>query len=360
MSLPVLHLSGTPYEQGLQHGKELKDRIAHNLDVYFKRFESEVKLTRDEVLSRAIAYRQAIESQNADYTAAMRGVADGSEFDIDEIAALNVRYEIIYYQYSIGIRNDGCTAFAVMPNASANGHLLMGQNWDWIPEVKGALLHTVDADAFETITFTEAGIVGGKIGLNSEGVGLAINGMTTSNDDWSRLSKPFHVRCYEILRQRKFDAAVGVVTESERSCSTNYMIAQAPDHVVDIEAAPGKVCQLNAQNGHLVHTNHFFDPEALGVVEPMQEYRPFSCHRLDRMNTLLEGNESVTIDDLKINLRDHDWQPYSICSHQDPEGPPERQTITVSSIIMDLHERTMHYTDGNPCENEYEMISLMS
>ncbi len=53
-------------------------------------------------------------------------------------------------------------------------------------------------DGLRTLSFTEAGIFGGKIGLNSAGLGLTVNGLTTTDDDWSRLSKPFHVRCYEI------------------------------------------------------------------------------------------------------------------------------------------------------------------
>ncbi|MFL5805078.1 MAG: hypothetical protein ACJ8CR_25455 [Roseiflexaceae bacterium] len=31
MSLPIVYLQGTPYEQGRQHGAALRERIAHNL-----------------------------------------------------------------------------------------------------------------------------------------------------------------------------------------------------------------------------------------------------------------------------------------------------------------------------------------
>ena len=82
MSLPVLYLSGTPYKQGLQHGQRLKDRIAHNVQVYFERFESEVGLSRAEVLARAITYGDAIALQNPEYFAGIEGVADGSGFDV--------------------------------------------------------------------------------------------------------------------------------------------------------------------------------------------------------------------------------------------------------------------------------------
>ena len=362
MTLPVVHLTGTAYEQGVQHGKILKDRIAHNLDVYFNRFERETGLTRPEVLDRARRYAKAIEHQNGDYFAGMRGVAEGSGFAPDDIAALQVRYEILYYQFGKNALSedvDGCTAFAVLPEASANGHLLVGQNWDWIPQVQGAVLHTTDPDGMETLAFTEAGIVGGKIGLNSAGIGLAINGMTSTDDDWSTLAKPFHVRCYEILRARDFEAAMAVVTGESRACSTNFLIAQTPDKVVDIEAAPDKLRLLACERGRLTHTNNFTDPAEIGVAEPPNPKRLFSVGRRSRLGELLGAHEKVAVSDIEDGLRDHVRFPYGICRHA-AEGlePPEHHYITVTSVIMDLTAKTLRLTDGVPCENEYQAVTL--
>ena len=157
------------------------------------------------------------------YFLALRGVADGSGVPLQDIVVLNMRYELLYFQYGVNALVDGCTSFAVLPRATHTGHLLLGQNWDWIPEVRGAVLHTRDDDGLETLSFTEAGIVGGKIGLNSVGLGLAINGLYTTADDWSRLKTPFHVRCYDILRSRTLEQAMSVVTDTPRACSTNFL-----------------------------------------------------------------------------------------------------------------------------------------
>jgi isopenicillin-N N-acyltransferase-like protein len=354
----VLYLSGTPYEQGLQHGQRLKDRIAHNIQVYFERFESEVGLSHAEVLARAVKYGEAIATQSPDYFAGMRGVAEGSGFDFDQLLALNVRHEILYYQRSANAMGDGCTSFAVLLSASANGHLLMGQNWDWIPQVQGAVLHTVKPDGLEAISFTEAGIVGGKIGLNSAGLGLAVNGLHTTDDDWSRLSKPFHVRCYEILRARALEAATQVVTGSERACSTNFLIAQIPDRVADIEAAPDQTRTLGPENGCLVHTNHFLDPDALGVVEPPREGSSSTHHRLDRLRELLAAKRPLGVEAIQGFLRDHKANPHSVCRHEDPDLPPGERYRTVTSVVMDLHTRELYLSDGPPCQGIYERITL--
>lgn len=362
MSLPIVHLTGKPYEQGQQHGAQLKERVARNVAVYFERFEREVGLSRQEVLTRAAKSAGAIAEQNADYFDAMQGVADGSGFSLEEIAALNARYEILYYQFgknAMAELVDGCTAFALRPDATDTHHLYLGQNWDWIPDVAGAVLHTTEPDGLETLAFTEAGIVGAKIGFNSHGVGLCITGMTTTEDDWSRLKKPMHVRCYEILRQTNFDNAVRVVTDTSRSCTTNFLIAQTPDKIADIEAAPDKIRRLEPDaRGVLVHTNHFLDPAQTGVVEPPNPRRPYSVARRDRMGELLASHSPVTIDAIQTYVKDTVNDPFGICRHRNPEEPPEMHYTTVTSIVMDLDARVMHLTDGPPDMSDWQTVSL--
>lgn len=358
MSLPVLHLSGTPYQQGLRHGQVLQERIEHNLALYLERFQREGRLARPELLRRAARYLAALQGQSAEYFENLRGVAQGSGCDLVQLAALNLRYELLYYQFTQIALADGCTALALTPEVTANKHLLLAQNWDWIPGVQGALLHTCEPGGLETLSFSEAGIVGGKIGLNSAGLGLAINGLTSSADDWSRLSRPFHLRCYDILRAPRLEAALQVVTAGPRACSANFLIAQIPDRVSDIESAPDATELWECVNGSIVHTNHFLEPDRLGVVEPPNDKRPYSVQRLGRMRGLLEAKRPISLTDLASYLRDHQGHPYSICRHVDLDEPPEERYDTVTSVIMDLHSRTLQVSDGPPCENEYQQVTL--
>lgn len=362
MALPLIQLNGTPYEQGRQHGEQLRERIAHNVDVYFNRFGEEAGLTRPEVLSRAALYSPQIARQNPDYFRGMEGIADGAGFPLDVIVALNVRYEILYYatvETALALAGvDGCTGFAVAPSESENGHLLLGQNWDWIPQVKGAILHTTEPAGLKTLSFTEAGIYGGKIGLNTAGLGLVINGMTTLDDDWRRLHKPFHVRCYEILRQSTLEDAVRIIDREQRALSGNFMIAQTPDKVIDIEAAPAVLATHTWENGQLIHTNHFLAPDAIGVTEPDRVYRGTSCRRYDRMQELLTATRPVRVADLQTFLQDHVTAPKTICRHEDPTAPVDEQSRTVTSIIMDLHNGTLLSSDGPPCSNPYTAYQI--
>lgn len=356
--LPLIELEGTPYEQGLIHGRLARQQIEHNLAVYFERFQSEGKLTSKEVLKRAGAYWEVLPEQNPDYAEALLGLAEGCGCDLIELVALNVRYEIIYHQFTEeALGRLDCTALAVLPELTAEGHLLMGQNWDWIPQIEGLLLHVREGD-IELLCFTEAGIVGGKLGLNSWGLGLVINGLISTDDDWSRLQKPFHVRCYEILRAKDLDEAVGIITRGERSCSANFLLAQVDAQAVDVEAAPLATRSLAPQGGFLAHTNHFLDPSALGVIEPPTEKRPHSQHRLERVTQLLSSKRPLAVGDLQSYLRDHKGYPYSICHHIDERELPEEHYQTVVSVVMDLHERALWLGAGPPCEGDYRELRL--
>lgn len=358
MTLRAVHVDGDPYNQGFQHGIALGEDIAHNLDVYYDRFQREAELTPEDARARAASYQAQLKSHA--YYDALLGMSRGAAQRILDLLVLNLRYELLYYQYGrcAMSRTDGCTAFAVLPAVSTNHHLLLGQNWDWIPQVKGAVLFTREPDGLQTLTFTEAGIVGGKIGLNAAGLGLAINGLSSTSDDWSRLAMPFHVQCYEILRRRALSQALELIVDGRRSCSANFLLAQTPDQAIDVETAPDAVRLLEPVDSTLVHTNHFLNPALLGIVEPPIERRPHSYSRLARMSALLETQVPVAVADLEVVLRDHDGYPDSVCRHENPDDPPEERCSTVTSAIMDLEARSLRLTDGEPCQHAYQDFSI--
>src|SRR5688572_10528773 len=219
---------------GRAHGEAAREAIAINLELYFRRFADEGGVERGEACRRGAAYLRVIEANALEYGEMVRGIAEASGRPLDEIAALNARYEILYSEFTRTIMEltgqpaptggaDGCTAFAALPEATPDGHLRMGENWDWIPGVRGLMLRVVQPDGLRALCFTEAGIAGGKIGLNSAGIGLAINGLVSTLDSWRRLKTPFHVRTWRVLTSPTLDAALQAILNEERSCSANFL-----------------------------------------------------------------------------------------------------------------------------------------
>src|SRR5947208_7106183 len=98
--LPVLTLKGSPHQIGYGHGKKARPEIEHNLEVYFRRFKSETELSHDIAISRAAKFLEVINKVSPEYADTMKGVAAGSGQEILDITALNVRYELMYSQFS--------------------------------------------------------------------------------------------------------------------------------------------------------------------------------------------------------------------------------------------------------------------
>jgi len=366
----ILDLPGEPYAAGHTHGRQAGALIAANLDIYFDRFQREARLSPADVRARARPYLRVIQAAEPAYAEAMRGVAEGSGLATEDIAVLNARYELIYSQYAtinrargVHAPAGGCTALAVTPQASADGHLWLGQNWDWFPQVRGVVLRQRRADGLTVAAFTEAGIVGGKIGMNSAGLGLVINGLLSNRDDWTRLRTPFHVRTWKVLHTTALADAVRVISGDERACSANFLLGQANGRaeVVDIEAAPHATCALTPSGGLLAHANHFVDPGALEIWQPLAEEKTSTYQRAARMRQLLEaGRRAGTLhaQGLMAILRDHEGHPDSICRHPNPALPEEERVGSVVSVLEDLTARRMYVAAGPPCEDEYREVLL--
>ena len=347
--LPLFSLSGSAFAQGVLHGQVLRHEIRHNLSLYFRRFTLEIGLPEGEVLRRAALYLGALETLHPEYLAGMRGIAQGSGVSLAEVAALNVRYEILYDGFGRTGRVDGCTSFALTPEKTG-GPLLLGQNWDWIPEVKGALIAT-QTEGMRVLGFTEAGIFGPKLGLNSAGLGLVINGLTSAEDDPSRLGIPFHARCYDILRSHTLDAAEAAARAEPQGCSANFLLAQTPEGVRDLEVAPHTVHTLYPEDGALVHANHFSDPSVQGGGLD----RAGSVARQRRLSEQFSGRASLN--DVQTSLRDT-RAPDAVCRHPDLDAPDFERYATVVSAVIDLSERVLYISDGPPDTAPYVRVTL--
>ena len=361
MSVSHFTFSGSSYEQGLAHGETLTDSIAKNIDIYLNRFEIEAGIGKKELLDNTGIYLAILREQSPEYVNGINGISESSNLNIIEIAMLNLRYELLYHalgKYYQEAATDGCTSFALLPEATKNSHIIMGQNWDWVPDVDCVLTTNIDSDGVQRLSFTEAGIFAGKPGMNSAGIGLTVNGMYSSLDDWARLQKPFHLRCYEILRSKSMDEALTTLTGTPRSCTANFILGHAPQRMVNVELAPDNMRLIDPKNGILSHANHFADPNVLGVSEPPNPHRHHSVFRQKRMETLLKEQSPLDITKIQNILKDHDNQPQSLCRHRDDSLPLSQHTITKTAMIMNLEEKKMWVTDGQPCKAEFEEFAI--
>jgi len=367
-TLPILELGDDPFERGLVHGRELASQVADNLDTYLKRFEAG-GLDVEAVKREGHVWADVIAKQNPDYAEEMRGLAEGAQQSLSDIAMLNARYEITYGVFGdeaqasdrkVAAENtDGCTSYGILPSATADGITLMGQNWDWLAGVYGrcAILHLRRSAHPDMVCFTEAGIVGGKIGVNEHGIGLALNGLVSVHDGKYSYEKPVHVRCREVLDATSFDKALLPIVSTRRVCSANFVIGHTDGEVIDLETSPDEISYVYPDDGLFAHGNHFVDPRH--GPSQMERIVPDTLYRAKRLDRLLRTDlGDLDADLIKIALRDHFGEPNSICRHIDPVDPPAKAGQTNASVVIDLGAREMQVSNGPPCSNPFETYSL--
>lgn len=373
-SLPVLELGPDPRERGRVHGSTLAAAVRDNVETYLARFEI-AGASRASVLAQSEGWLDFIRGDNAEYAEEMAGVAAASGVSETEIAMLNARYEITYLAFGSEARRandeiardleqEGCTSFGLLPEATASGKTVLCQNWDWLENVRGRCyvqrIHrssTPGEGKPDVIGFSEAGIVGSKMGVNAAGIGLCVNGLVTPLDGSTGLRKPFHVRCREILDAWRFDQALAPVVATDRTASSNFLIGHADGEIIDIEATPTFCAYIFPENGLVVHANNLM--KEIRTTSVMERIAPNTLYRGPRIDRILR-KDIGRIDMARITaaLQDDFSSPAAICRLPDPSLPPEKRVITVAGIVIDLADRVLHLSDGPPSQAPFVAYPL--
>mgnify|MGYP000725348696 CR=1 FL=1 len=356
---PTIRVRGTPAERGRQLGQQARHQIQHNIELYRELFRHYAGWDWHRVTNYAANFRQPIADYEPRYLIELEGIAAGAGVAVEDILALNVRTEIMFAAVARQAARE-CTAFALLPAATADGHTLIGQNWDWHPGMRDTLivLHAQQDSGPDYVTVVEAGLLA-KMGFNAAGIGLAANALI-SDRDRGDAGVPFHVVLRGLLDAETMTQALAAINRRPRASSANYLVAHRDGEAFNAETAPGNYTRVYADfavGDMIVHTNHFtasrFDLCDVGLWNGPDS--PFRYTRLTHLLRSAAGGLDVAR--LQTALADHFNRPHSICRHPDPAAPAAEQYATIASVIIDLSAGIMWLAEGNPCEVAYRPIA---
>ncbi len=363
-TFPHVRVEGGHRERGRQYGEQARDRVRRSIEAYDEVFSHYAGWRWDDVRNEVRRYVEPIQSFDARYLEEIRGIAEGAGVAFEDVLGINVRTEVMFAAKARKAeaearRVDGCSAFAVLPEASDSGHTLMGQNWDW-------LLHSLDTvvvleatqdEGPDFVTIVEAGLLA-KTGMNSSGIGLTTNALITDQDEGVP-GIPYHLVLRAMLDAENMSDAYAAVQRRFRSSSANYLVASDDGIAVDIEAAPGDFERLflGFPTGDvLLHTNHFVSP-AFDGKDVSLWVMPDSPFRLQRLRCAVDAaGRKLRIDDFQTFLSDHANYPSGVCCHRDARMDELDQGATIASVLMDLDARRMWIADGHPCSSPYREL----
>lgn len=334
---PLYEIAGSAEARGLSYGRQAAARVRQSIGHYHAQL-SAGGLDAAKIHRLARAFVPRVENFDADYVAEMRGIAHGAEVAFEDVMLLNCRTEILQLAKRGLLPEedpDGCTGAILLPEATADGVLLHGQNWDWKSECAetGVVLRIRREDGPDILTFVEAGGLA-RAGLNAAGIAITANYLE-SDRDYRTEGIPLSLLRRKVLEQAHVALAVRAIYATPKSASNNVMLSHGSGWALDIECAPDESFLLEAEGGVLVHANNWRSPVALSKLRDTGiATTPDSVYRDRRvMSALAAKRGRLTMNDLRAALFD-DWQsPWSVCR------PPRMNlggnlSATVAMILM--------------------------
>ena len=218
----VVHVTGTPYEMGFQHGRLLRDRVhavaRHLLDVKAKDMSMEwagVKFASPVPIIQGIQLLQQRFIPEW-YDEELRGVAEGSGVPLADIRVCNFIPELFH-----------CSGFAVSGAATANGLTYHGRvldyGCDWRLQEHPVLVVARPDGKIPFVNVTYAGFIGSVTGMNAERISVGeMGGGGLGNSQ----GVPKAILIREVHHGAGTLAdAVAVFRDSPRTCEYFYVIA---------------------------------------------------------------------------------------------------------------------------------------
>ncbi|MBN1178159.1 MAG: hypothetical protein JXD18_03045, partial [Anaerolineae bacterium] len=342
----MIETKGGPRERGQQQGEGARDDILAALNRYRELLPRAVQMTWEQAVLEARKFLPYAEEAFPQFVEELRGIAEGADVSFHDVWTLNCYEGLTESRQQVW----GCTSMAVRDDCTADGHVLMAHNEDWISVDRDHVYlirgEPDDGPAFMGLTYGPLLV---NVGLNEEGIGVAIDSVYATD---GRVGVPRILCARAVLDARSIADAIRACVPKLRAGGYGYLLSDANGELYCVETSAMNHALLYGEEGWLAHTNHYITFK-MQALEEAGTYAGSNV-RLNRARRLLGGQLGrVTVEGLQAILRDHVNFPDSICAHEDPTDPPHERGQTLVSLVMDLTERMMWAAPGPPCMAEY-------
>jgi isopenicillin-N N-acyltransferase-like protein len=342
----MIKVKGSHKEIGRQIGEAFREQIQHHIqntrELISGSYEY-LELDWDGAKMQGHKYIPFAQERFPEYVDELCGLSEGANVDFDDVGVVNALEAV-----TIDALLSKCTSMAVSETNTADGHVLIAHNEDWIPEDEPDvyLVHAEPDDDPPYLAMTYGALLP-NIGFNAYGIAQVCDSVYPND---SRIGIPRVVVSRAVLAAKTPTEAIRQMLIPRRAAGYNHLLAHESGEIYSVEVSARKFAILYGQDGYMVHTNHYLDP-----TMQMVEYEPDEListrFRYFRANRLLRDSDQHTIKSIQTIQRDHINYPNSICNHAEGDIEPLDREKTVNSMVIDLTARAMHIAWGNPCVN---------
>jgi len=351
---PFVRVGGTHREIGRQIGETCNIQIrrsVENAHILLANAYESLQLTWEGAQIQARKYLPFAQERYPQYVEEMLGIAEGAGVPFDDVVALNAMEAVT----TDALHLTKCTSLAVNEQRTADGHVLISHTEDWLPEDEADvyLVHVTPNDEPPFIAMTYGGLLP-NVGFNSAGIAQCCDSVYPTD---SRIGIPRVIVSRAVLAARTLGDAIRCAISPHRAAGYNHLIVHDSGELYNVEVSAKRFAVLYGQEGFVVHTNFYQDPQMQAI-----EYEPDELIgtrvRYYRSLRLLQNTQQHTVNSLQAIQKDHMNYPNSICNHAEHDIDPLDREKTINAIVMDLTARTMHIAWGNPCVNVFHTYHL--
>jgi hypothetical protein len=352
-SLPTYHLctvQGTPFERGRAYGKWVRPLLVPFLEEQLYQCMAERRRRgRTEMRAYAEACLPYLEREAPRTWAFLQGLSETSGLGVVELVVILAHEE---YDHGHSLVPH-CTGFAATAHETLDGHVYIGQNWDWI----GAnapyrhLVHQTTEAGQHILTYAYPGLWA-SAGLTSAGFGLtwvgAGYGYAEKHHAQARPGVPSYALIAELLEQATFEEAVQYVMEATHAGWLVFLLASSDGKLARIEASPtAKACHRPRS---LMAANIIYTDEAVRQSVQQEEEGALLVYwpKYARMcQLLLSYSGRLTRDLLLSFMRGHlpDLPNHSTCEHGE-------RGWTLDGMLFSPTAQKAWFLPGPPCTSD--------
>ncbi|PKP06629.1 MAG: hypothetical protein CVU10_03440 [Bacteroidetes bacterium HGW-Bacteroidetes-5] len=354
-NLPILHLNGTPYENGFQHGTIMKNRIIELVGLWKKEIENNYQISAVEFIKiflDSTNYIPAIKKWTPDLLEEIKGISAGSGIDFNTIFAFQLIDEIWTNARLINIPHH-CTSVGINNYKKDGSSNYIAQNIDITPFYHGfeMLLDINDKDS-NSRKFVTTFV--GYIGANGLNKNIGITGNTLSDLKSSLNGLPVCCIIRGVLEKASFDDAVNFIKTIKHASGQNYIIGSRQE-IISLECASDLVTEYwpDSTRNYTFHankplTNTLYHPEYLvylkAIYGTIPETISFSDKRLETMKSKILNSQSIGLETIMNAL----------------STKPVCNSNTFVSTIMEFNTdyNELRISPGSPDSTEYIVFRI--
>lgn len=357
--LQVMHLSGSAYERGFQHGSLLKEEIQVVTDSLL----IDIQKTTDEEPRAFISqflketnFVPSMEKWTPELLDEIKGISDGSGIPYELIFMHQLGDEFFFSTKYLFAHK--CSSIGI--NKSTNHPTIAAQNMDIPTYFHGhqTVMSITDETGHQAMVLTIPGHIG-ITGMNNTSVSINCNILMQLTAQSQGLPVSAIVR--GVLAQKNHAAAIEWIHTVDHASGQNYLIGGL-NEVSSLESSANAIEEFKPYEGanFTYHTNYplsntDYSDWYLEALEEngfeLSDTEGF-CQRFPSFKSRFnEENSEFGIDEIKEVLSSKDHEGLDVMSN----------TYTYASVIYELSERPRFLiAPGKPHETEYLELTFQT